>query len=172
MQTSNDDFCLPQTVLTLAFFAVTEFFMHRNKDVFHALVKYPNHEHTTLKLGAVWSDSRISADFSKLIFDHLICVKKMLSIQSLPFLPDEVHEDFSLAKLENIESWRKILVIFPDLFLKYDAFMSSRLYEEIDILFVTFVEWMQDIEFISASEAARMSYLQEFPFDAKIGAER
>ena len=171
MQTSNDDFCLPQTVLTLAFFAVTEFFIHRNKDVFHALVKYSKHERTTLKLGAVLSDSQISADFSKLIFDHLICVKKILSIQSLPFLPDEVHEDFSLAKIENKESWRNILLIFPELFLKYDASMSSRFYEEIDILFVTFVEWMEDVNFISASEAARMSYLQEFPFDVEIGAK-
>jgi hypothetical protein len=171
MQTSNDDLGIPQTLLTLAFFAVTEFFIHRNRDVFLGLVNYSTDENSNPHVSADFSNSQIRSDRSELIFDHLTVIKKILSIQSLPFLPDEVHEEFSLAKIQNKESWKEILAIFPDLFLKHEASMNSRFYEEIDCLFVTFVEWMEDVDFLSASEAARSSYLQEFPFDAKIGAE-
>jgi len=172
MHTSNDDFNIPTELLTLAFFAVTGFFIHRNRDVFNGLVKYPTNELSTPEAGGAFGDFQLSSVCSKLIFDHLISVKKMLSLRSLPFLPDEVFEEYSLAKIKNAESWKAILAIFPELFLRDKASMSLRFYAEIDVIFLTFVEWMENVSFISASEAERISYLQEFPFDVKIGAER
>lgn len=172
MHTSNDDFNIPTELLTLAFFAVTGFFIHRNRDVFNGLVKYSTNELSTPEAGGAFGDSQLSSDCSKLISDHLIWVKKLLSLQSLPFLPDDVYEEYSLAKIKNVESWKAILAIFPELFLRDKVHMFVEFYEEIDVLFLTFVEWMENVSFISASEAERISYLQEFPFDAKIGAER
>lgn len=172
MHTANNDFNIPTELLALAFFAVTGFFIHRSKDVFTGLVKYSTTESSTSEAAGAFCDSQSSADCSELISDHLICVKKLLSLQSLPFLPDDVYEEYSLAKIKNSESWKSILVIFPELFLRDKVSMSPSFYEEIDVLFLTFVEWMENVSFISASEAARMSYLQEFPFDAKTGAKR
>lgn len=100
----------------------------------------------------------------ELVRRHILLVHQFVSIESLPFLTEEMKEQLIHLKSELFESWQNLLTSHPEM-TKFNPREKLSDYEKANSLMLTFLEWMTDIDFLVASEAEKKLYLSEFPFN-------
>lgn len=98
------------------------------------------------------------------IRQHVALAQKVTSYRALPFLTSEISESLTQLKEELFESWSSLLSGHPKLG-SYSRCADVHACEKIDSLLLTFLEWIEDVQFLAASSSEQSFYLTEFPFE-------
>ncbi|MEY2987141.1 MAG: hypothetical protein RJB13_662 [Pseudomonadota bacterium] len=112
--------------------------------------------------------NRKSSDSSKnLIKKHISIASEVVSIRSLPFLTSEMSESLTRLQNELFASWNLLLSTNSQLSEAF-RYPEASVFENIDSLILTFLEWMSDVDFLEASGIEQQRYLSEFPSDITV----
>lgn len=102
---------------------------------------------------------------SSLLRDHVRLAIQFYPLQAAPFLTDETAQELLDLHHALIRSWDEILMQRSHM-SKWSYLRHGTELNQIDSAFITFLEWMSDVRFMSATDDERKDYLSEFSFNS------
>lgn len=95
---------------------------------------------------------------------HITIACEVISIRALPFLSDELRELLSQLERDLSASWTNLVMAHKQIG-EHAQSLDKSVFEKIDSLTVTFLEWISDVDFFSFAESEQRRLLTEFPFN-------